>query len=246
MAILLRANLKQVDLHFPPLFWEFIVDGKLTIDDIYSIDNSYHKITSDILIESTKMTNEKFEEMMCSLSLLNARGMEIKLDHLDRITKSNCEEMIERCNEIRLNELKKPLSEIRSGFWENLKIIPPSYTTASLIESLICNEKILTIDELKKDVTFNEVPEIQQEFFWEAVSKMDNDELKKLIYFSTGLNSIGTRRLIVNAFVCEVDSHLPSASTCLFTLNLPPFSSSDKMYSSLKTAINEGTTFEKS
>lgn len=243
-AIIIRSNMKQTDLIFPPLFWEFIADAKLTIDDIYSIDNSYQKITSNLLQEF-KNADNTYNLKISSISVLNMRGNVIKIDQFDFISKSNYEEFIERCNEIRLNELRNPLFEIRSGFWENLNFDPPVYINGPFLESLICNEKFTTVEELKKQILFENVPEIQQEYFWEVVSRMNKDEIKKLIQFSTGLTSLGSDGLTIIAYVCDTDTHLPTASTCFFKLNLPPFSSAEKMYNAFITAINETSTFEK-
>ena len=248
IAIIVRTGMKQSDLLFPPLFWKFLVEGCITIDDIYGIDLSYKKVTSNLISESKKMTEKEFDDLIASTTILNLRGKPIVFDFLNtnKLKRENCERFVATCNELRVDELTKPLKCIRDGFWENLNIKNPPFVNSSLMEYLACGNKIISVDDLKQSVTFSGVSDDQKGLFWEVVSRFNNDERKKLLLFSTGLNTISKNGLRIVSSGNEVDAHLPMASTCFFTLNLPLFSSADKMYNAFKIAINETGTFENS
>lgn len=143
-----------------------------------------------------------------------------------------------------MNELINPLQKIKDGFWQNLAIEPPPFVTPSLLELMACGNRIITVEDLRAVTRFNGVAETQKNFFWETVTRMNNDERKKLIHFSTGLNSLNSRRLSVDSLGNQYLDHLPTASTCFFSLHLPPYSNADRMYNAFVIAINETGTFE--
>lgn len=245
IAIAIRTEMKQPDLIFPPFFWHFIITGKLKIDDIYEIDKSYKDVTSNLLHMASEMTEEEFENSMSSISILNIRGNPIMNSSSIRLSKSNCERFIAICNETRVNELINPLSKIKSGFWQNLNIQPPPFVTPSLIELMACGNRIITAEDLIAAITIRYIPQEQKDYFFEVIRRMTNDERKKLLLFSTGLNSLTSRGLTVD-FLGSDDhrNRLPTASTCFFSLHLPSFSSADRMYNAFIIAINETGTFE--
>ncbi|KAK8895009.1 hypothetical protein M9Y10_023451 [Tritrichomonas musculus] len=253
IAMGLRSGMKQPDLLFPPLFWKFLIDGRLKIEDVYEIDKSYKVLTSNLLRAANEMTDEEFENSMSSVSVLNLRGNQITFDrrsgfssNLRNLSRSNCERFIAVCNESRLNELEIPLERVRYGFWNNLNFNPPPFATPSLIEYLACGERIITVNDLKRVTTFSGVSLLQKRYFWEVVQRMTNEERKKLLHFATGLTSISNEGLRVDSMGFTVDRYLPTASTCFFNLHLPSFSSSENMYRAFQMAINETGTFENS
>ena len=249
IAIGIRSGMKQPDLLFPPLFWNFIITGNLRIEDIYDIDKSYKTTTSNMLKAANEMTEEEFVNSMSSVSILNIRGDQITLDRrsastLRNLSRSNCERFIAMCNQSRLNELSIPLQKIRIGFWENLNFDPPPFATPSLIEYLACGERIISVNDFRRVTHFVAISLTQRRYFEEMIHRMTNDERKKLLHFATGLNSITNRGLIVDPYGSRIDGSLPTASTCFFTLHLPSFSSAERMYRAFLIAINETGTFE--
>lgn len=253
IAIAIRTEMRQPDLVFPDFFWSFIISGKLKIDDIYEIDKSYKSVTTNLLLSANEMTDEEFENLMSSTTICNLRGNPITIDvgnrrHSSsiRLSKSNCARFIAICDEFRLNELLNPLSNIREGFWQNLAIEPPPFVTASLLEIMACGDRIISIDALRSAVQFSGVPNTQINYFWQVVARMNNEERKKLIHFSTGLNSLSSRGLKIDFIGGGQLDRLPTASTCFFSLHLPQYSSADRMYNAFILAINETGTFENS
>ena len=245
--------MKQPELLFPPLFWNFMITGRLRIEDVYEIDKSYKVLTSNLLRAANEMTDEEFENSMSSVTVMNLRGGQITFDgrsqfgrNLGRLQRSNCERFVAVCNEFRLNELTIPLEKIRTGFWSNLDFNPPPFATPALIEYLACGERTISVNDLMRVTDFRGVQLLQKRYFWEMIQRMTNDERRKLLHFATGLTSISQRGLVVDSFGSGVDRHLPTASTCFFSLHLPSFSSAERMYRAFQIVINETGSFENS
>lgn len=242
--------MKQPDLLFPSFFWRFIITEKLKIDDIYEIDKSYKDVTTNLLLSANNMTDEEFENLMSLTTIFDLRGNPVRIDLGNnnsssiRISKSNCVRFVAICNDYRLNELIYPLLKIKESFWQNLAIEPPPFVTPSLLELMACGNRTITVDDLRVVTRFNGVDDTQRNFFWQTVTRMSNDERKKLIHFSTGLNSLNSRGLSIDNLGNQYLDHLPTASTCFFSIHLPPYSISGKMYNAFIIAINETGTFE--
>lgn len=253
ISIGIRSRLQQPDLLFPPLFWNFLVTGNLSIDDVFGIDKSYKNLIFNILNDSKKMTDVEFEKNYSSVSFLNSRGSQMKIGSLTglfssrKIKKENCMRIIAECNESRLNELRIPLENIRAGFWENMNFQQPLFVTSNLIELLACGDRIISSEKLKSSLSFDwAVPNQQRKFLKEVIDRMTNEQRRKLIQFSTGLSTLSDNKIIVDFLSYPVDSRLPSSSTCFFKLHMPPFSTADKMFNAIDMAINEAGTFENS
>lgn len=253
ISIGIRTRIQQPDLLFPPLFWNFLITGNLTIEDIYDIDKSYKNLVTNIFLDAKKMSDDEFERQYSSISFLNSRGNQIKVGSLSslfssrKIKKDNCQRIIAECNEARLSELRIPLESIRTGFWENMNFQQPLFVTPNLIELLACGDRIISSEKLKSSLSFDwNVPMQQRRFIKEVIDRMTNDQRRKLIQFSTGISTLSENKINVDYLDYPVDQRLPSSSTCFFRLHLPPFSSAEKMYNALDIAINETGTFENS
>ena len=245
LAIIVRTKIKQSDLLFPPLFWKYMVKDTIDIEDVYEIDEEYKKLTSNILQAANEMNDNEFETFISSINILSFNEIPMNLNGLsEKVTKMNCNKFICVCNENRLKEICSSLKLIKLGFWDNLNIAVPHFISPSLIKSFICSEKVITVEYLKKITHFRGISNTLINYYWEMVSKLNNDERKKLIRFATGLNSLNNEGIYIDFYETENDTHLPKSSTCFFTLHLPPFSSAEKMYEAFRIAINETGTFE--
>jgi len=92
---------------------------------------------------------------------------------------------------------------------------------------------------------------LQLYYFWNVVSKLENEQQKKLLKFVTGSSSgpiLGFKFLeplfcIQLAHTESIDD-LPTSSTCMNLLKLNPFTSEFVMREKLLYAIENGITFE--
>ena len=188
-------------------------------------------------------------------ALLTQRGFD------ETVTLSNVESYIAMATEFRLNEMKEYLDAMSNGLWENLDMKPPKYLDWQTLEYAACGEKEIPISALKKLVTFIEVPDDQQEIFWNVLEHFTVEQRSLLLKFSTGRvklpnqtssssssNSGGSNGsqesfLTVEFTFGEVDK-MPTASTCFNQLHIPRYTSFEKAYRLMSLAIEYTGTFE--
>jgi E3 ubiquitin-protein ligase TRIP12 len=109
---------------------------------------------------------------------------------------------------------------------------------------LITEEDLVNFVEISHGYT-KESPQI--EMLYEIVTAMDTDEQRDFVCFVTGSHNLpvgGLRGLVPRMTVmrrnCEYDGDLPTASTCMYLLKLPPYAEKGVMERKLKMAISEG------
>ena len=259
IGILIRTGMKQSELSFPYFFWKYLCDARITFEDIYEIDEDYKNSIDGLreLYNSPELTDDNFEERASSIKLYNSRGNELKLTGMRIITRANFERYIAGCNNLRITELTTPLSQIRSGFWENLGFNPPNYVTPSLLSFLACGEgKLVTYKFLQSRIEFGKASNISNNDFkqhknmiLQCIREFTNEERKSFIEFVTGLNTLPNDRKI-DIYIWDsgegLDQKWPNAHTCFFRLDLPLFSTREKMMRALRYVINNAKTFENS
>ena len=190
-----------------------------------------------------------------SEALLTQRGFD------EMVTLSNVESYIAMATEFRLNEMKEYLDAMSHGLWENLDMKPPKYLDWQTLEYAACGEKEIPISSLKKMVTFIEVPDDQQEIFWDVLEHFTVEQRSLFLKFSTGrvklpnqTSSSGASAssngnpsqesfLTVEFTFGEVDK-MPTASTCFNQLHIPRYTSFEKAYRLMSLAIEYTGTFE--
>jgi E3 ubiquitin-protein ligase HERC2 len=250
LAIGLRLGMTQ-PYNFPPFFWEFLAGESLRPEHVFEIDDRYRQLITDLDNAVKSGMDEQTFDAQYDLPgvVYDLRAREINVAGTRRITLGNAMRFIARAHACRVAELERPMRVIREGFWENLGISIPPYTTATLLEFLICGDREVNLRELKERTEFRDTPKEEQVMFWRALARMTNGERRNLLRFSTGSTTMfqGTGTfLIVDRPNYPTDSRLPTASTCFFLLHLPPYSSVDKMYRALVLASENTDTFENS
>ncbi|OHS94828.1 hypothetical protein TRFO_38969 [Tritrichomonas foetus] len=250
IAISMRTGLVQ-PFTFPPLFWEYLSGSELTPNHIYQIDEDYRQlITSLQQAIDSKISEENFAQTFNLRPVyIDSRGTEHNIRQLQRITTENCARYIALCHEARISELKRPLDSIKRGFWENIKTTIPSYVTPDLLEHLACGDKVIDVRQLQQ-ITNLSISKPQRQLFWESISRMSNEQRKQLLQFSTGSMILPTNLkktyLTVDRAPGDIDTRLPTSSTCFCRLHMPEYSSTEKMFHALILAIENTGTFENS
>lgn len=252
LAMGVRVGLTQ-PYNFPPVFWEYLAGGEITVEHIYDIDENY-RLTMTSLTDAlaSGMTAETFNRTFNQDSVVvDLRGERKPVGGSGKVTYATCSRYIADCQRMLISQLETPMRWIRDGFWNNLDLSPriPDYITPQILEFMVCGKREIDVRDLKAKTEFRDVPRDQIAMFWDAVSRMTNDQKRMLLQFSTGTMSIphDCRGFLVVDFIrTAVDSRLPTASTCFYRLHLPPFSSADKMYRALVTAAEYTGSFENS
>lgn len=118
------------------------------------------------------------------------------------------------------------------------------------VELLVCGSKNFDFNELEKATEYDggytsASPTIR--YFWEIVHKMDEDQKKKLLMFTTGsdrvpVGGLSKLRLILAKNGPDSD-RLPTSHTCFNVLLLPEYSSKAKLEERLFKAITHAKGF---
>jgi hypothetical protein len=236
-------------LFLPPLFFRYIVNGRLGIEDVFEIDDRYRAFIEGLLAE--KSPEALASSFSLSNTVLNLRNEVIALEtDIRTITAATVERYVQAANAQRIAELEGPLRAIRRGFWDALGIeIPPS-VTPRLIEFMTCAERTLNVLRLKDLTEFRSIPNEEQAMFWTALSRMDEDQKRAFLQFATGSSSIPINPrnpfLVVDRGSGAMDASLPTASTCFFKLHLPIYTTAEKMFQKLVLAAEFSGNFENS
>jgi hypothetical protein len=252
IAISVRSTMVQ-PFNFPPLFWKYLCYGDISIQDIFAIDEQYATFIKSLERGVNSMTHLEFKSQFPALdnTVINMKGEKVILSQIPNVvTQVTCQRYISACNMYRISEIKMPMEYIRAGFLEGLCLggFPPG-VTPEILEFVSCGEKLISVPKLKELTKFEEIPEKMQGMFWTSLNRMNEEQKRKFLQFSTGTTSIPPNAefpfLIVDRMEDSIpDKTLPTASTCFFKLHMPFFTNANSMYEKLCTAIEYGFSFE--
>lgn len=131
----------------------------------------------------------------------------------------------------------------------------PLFTGEELRDTL-CGNPEVDVDLLKRVVEYEgyDPEDAVIEYFWQTLREISNDERKQFLQFVWARNRLPIRESDFEApFKIQkdavntgdrADQALPSASTCFFSLTLPPYSRQEILKAKLLFAINNVTTME--
>lgn len=157
------------------------------------------------------------------------------------------EYLLKLCEAYLCNGIRKELTCLLQGFWELLppQLLKENDISPQDIALLICGFKEIDLEDWKSSATCSGSPELQN-WFWDIVNEMTQEDRCRLLQFSTGSSRLppgGFANLDPN-FKIEIGSgeasHLPSAHTCFNQLCIPPYTSKEQMQEALKTALKYG------
>ena len=252
IAISIRTGLVQT-FNLPPLFWEFLITGELTIELIYEIDENY-KVLIDSFKEAQRsgMDDEAFRTRLNhKFVITDSRGNEMPLKQRGRqesVTASNCAQFISLANEFRLNELKPWLTKIRDGMWENIGLSPIASLDWPTLEFAACGEREITFEALRKVTSFEGVDKKQEDIFIKVIETLTSEQRSLLLRFATGRirlppNSEGDESFLKIDSTGGIDI-MPTASTCFHQMHLPTYTSFEKALKLITLAIEYTGTME--
>ena len=205
LSIAITQNI-QKDFHFPPLFWDYMLNKTLNYEQIFEIDHEFgelihnlkkelenNKITQNSSSQSLKANQNNlgsiFERYDLRFVVKDARGEEKPLipnGFNEKVNLSNCETFIHIAMEFRLKEIRENLEQIREGLWEGFNIKTPKYIDWETLEFAACGPKEITIETLKNMVIFKDVPEDHQMMFWYVMNRFTNEQKSLFLKFVTG------------------------------------------------------------
>ncbi|ONK58274.1 uncharacterized protein A4U43_C09F10490 [Asparagus officinalis] len=249
-----------LDVHFTRSFYKHILGVKVTYHDIEAIDPDYYKNLkwmlendiSDILDLTFSMDADEeklilYERAEVTDSELIPGGRNI------RVTEENKHEYVDRVVEHRLTTAIRPqINAFMEGFNELIPRELISIFNDKELELLISGLPDIDLDDLRANTEYsgysNASPVIQ--WFWEVVQGFSKEDKAQFLQFVTGTSKVplegfsalqgisGSQRFQIHKAYGSPD-HLPSAHTCFNQLDLPEYTSKERLQERLLLAIHE-------
>ena len=254
--IIARALIEglNLDAHLTTSFSKHILHHSVNLRDLEDVDEELHQSLVWMLnndVEPLDMYFTADTDVLGEHQTVNLKpnGSNIK------VTNENKEEFVNLMVERRLKgSIINQVNAFCEGFnslipYEDIKRFTPNE-----LDLLICGIPEIDVEDLKRYTEIQEpynanTPVIK--FFFDAISKWDNENLAKLILFMTGSSQVP-----LNGFKSFKDMNkpitiapgggkerLPAAHTCFNRLDLPEYDSEEELNQKLMFAIQECNSF---
>ncbi|EDR27620.1 ubiquitin protein ligase, putative [Entamoeba dispar SAW760] len=248
-----------VDVHFNEAFLRLVLGLTNQLEHLDSIDNSFAQ-------QMKKILNENVNDWgLCFVTdeVVNGEVKEIELKDDGKTTEVNETNKGTYVDLLVQHKYVKRISLQSEWFSQGLySIISPKIIkqfTPSEIEIILCGNEI-DFEDLKKNVVYEGYNEssIQIQWLWEILAEYGKEDHVKLLKFVTGQvrapvggfanlktsNGTALPFTISSIKYDNPDDKLPTAHTCTNKLELPLYSTKEKLEKKLSIAINECTGYE--
>ncbi|KAI9278407.1 hypothetical protein BDA99DRAFT_492079 [Phascolomyces articulosus] len=245
-----------LDAFFIVSFYKMILNKKVTVADMESVDADFHRslqwiLDNDItdVLELTFSTDDdQFGEVVTVDLKPGGRDIEV--------TEENKREYVNLVTEWRISKrVEEQFKAFKEGFNQ---LIPQDLVNVfdeRELELLIGGIAEIDVDDWKKHTDYRGYTEQDDviQWFWKCVRSWDSEKKSRLLQFTTGTSRIpvngfkdlqgsdGPRRFTIEK-AGEV-SQLPKAHTCFNRIDMPPYKSYDALVAKLSLAVEETLGF---
>eukprot|EP00178_Gracilaria_changii_P025180 TRINITY_DN771_c0_g1_i1.p1 TRINITY_DN771_c0_g1~~TRINITY_DN771_c0_g1_i1.p1 ORF type:complete len:1803 (+),score=292.16 TRINITY_DN771_c0_g1_i1:174-5411(+) len=242
-----------IDAYFTRSFYKHILGMKPNFHDIEGQDPDYYKSLKWILendctgIIDYTMSAEYDEFGKQTVIDLIPNGRNIP------VTEENKAEYVRLVTEVRMTKtIEKQIEAFKEGFYEIIPLEDCKIFNELELELLMSGLPDIDVSDLKANVEYTgyTASSPQVNWFWRCVSKMDQEDLARLVMFVTGTSKVplegfsqlqgmnGVQKFQIHR-VSGDTMRLPSAHTCFNQLDLPEYSTADILSERLLRAVRE-------
>lgn len=242
-----------LDAYFTRSFYKHILGVKPTYHDIEAQDPDYYKslkwmLENDITgVLDHNMSAEYGEFGVEKVMDLLPNGRNIP------VTEENKAEYVRLVTEVRMTKaIEKQIEAFKEGFHELIPREDVRIFNELELELLMSGLPDIDMADLKANVEYTgyTAASPQVNWFWRTVSKMDQEDLARLVMFVTGTSKVplegfsalqgmnGTQKFQIHRVAGDT-LRLPSAHTCFNQLDLPEYSSAEILSERLLRAVRE-------
>lgn len=242
-----------LDAYFTRSFYKHILGMKPTYHDIEAQDPEYYKslkwmLENDITgILDYTMSAEYDEFGKQTVIDLVPNGRNIP------VTEENKAEYVRLMTEVRMTKsIEKQIAAFKEGFHELIPLEDCKIFNELELELLMSGLPDIDMADLKANVEYTgytaSSPQIN--WFWRCVSKMNQEDLARLVMFVTGTSKVplegfstlqgmnGVQKFQIHRTAGNT-MRLPSAHTCFNQLDLPEYSTAEILSERLLRAVRE-------
>jgi len=247
MGIAIR-NVELLDLRLPSLVWKPLVNQVPAIDDLRAVDV--------LTVNSIEAPMTSDQDLYFTAVTLDGRENDLVPNgSLIKVTPETHADWARRTLEFKIHEFDVQMEAIRRGL---ATIVPQRLLMLfrwDELELMVCGQPKLDLALLKKMTVYSDCSESDNhvQFFWEVLESMTEEQKSGYLKFVWGRSRLPVEKEAweqphkIAAFhpprgshgrpAPEVDTLLPYAHTCYFTIDLPRYSSSDILRRRLLYAI---------
>jgi hypothetical protein len=246
-----------LDAYFTRAFYKHILGVKPTYHDIEAQDPDYYKSLcwmlendiTDVLDETFSTVYEEF-----------GQEKTIDLKHCGRnipVTEANKAEYVRLVTDVKLSKaIEKQIEAFKEGFHELIPLEDCRIFNEVELELLASGLPDIDVADLKANVEYSGFTpgSPQVGWFWNAVSKMGQEDVARLVMFVTGTSKVplegfaalqgmnGPQKFQIHRASGD-KGRLPSAHTCFNQLDLPEYETCEFLSERLLRAIRETEGF---
>ncbi|PIK52514.1 putative apoptosis-resistant E3 ubiquitin protein ligase 1 [Apostichopus japonicus] len=178
----------------------------------------------------------------------------VELIHNGKDTKVTNENKMQYLDLLAQHRLSNCVQEEIEAFLKGLNDLIPDHLLSIFdeneLEMLLCGACTFSLDDLKGNhILVGSNPRFLQtvQWFWEIISSFTQEELTRLLQFTTGSSQLPTEgfaQLKPTFQIMSVPAHasLPTAHTCFNQLCLPTYDNPEQFHRMLSLAISEGSS----
>ncbi|KAK2192236.1 hypothetical protein NP493_36g04015 [Ridgeia piscesae] len=248
---------KFIDSGFTMPFYKKMLNKKLTLKDLESIDPEYYN--SMIWIQENNLDEAE-------LGLFFSADFEVlgKIEQHElkeggaelSVTEENKLEYIELMTQWRFT---RGIEDQAKAFLDGMNEVVPlqwlQYFDERELELILCGMQEIDVDDWEKNTIYRHYTRSskQVQWFWKFVRELEHEQRTRLLQFVTGtcrlpvggftelMGSNGPQRFCIEKV--GKDTWLPRSHTCFNRLDLPPYKSYEQLVEKLNLAIEETEGF---
>ncbi|GIX66151.1 E3 ubiquitin-protein ligase HUWE1 [Babesia caballi] len=245
---------QHIDAYFSRSFYKHMLGRKITPSDAESVDPQFYE-------NLTSINNCRLEDLGLELFFsteIDEFGMVKVIDLIPDgrnvpVTDENKHKYIELlCRHKVTNSIKDQLQAFMAGFKELISSELISIFDDKELELLISGIPTIDLADLRQNVEYVNYTKSSDQivWFWEFLEGLDQNTLAAFLQFVTGTSRVpigGFKNLmgmrgpqLISIHRAFASDRLPSAHTCFNQLDLPEYSSREKLHQKMLQAILEG------
>ncbi|KAG1585007.1 hypothetical protein G6F48_007537 [Rhizopus delemar] len=247
---------RYLDAFFIVSFYKMVLNKKVLVADMESVDAEYHRSLmwildndiTDVLDLTFSTDDDRFGEVVTVDLVPNGQNIEV--------TEENKKEYVSLITEWRIHRrVEGQFKAFKEGFNQ---LIPQELVNVfdeRELELLIGGIAEIDVDDWKKHTDYRGYTEQDDviQWFWKCIRSWDSEKKARLLQFTTGTSRIpvngfkdlqgsdGPRRFTIEKSG-EV-TQLPKAHTCFNRINMPPYTSYETLVAKLTMAVEETVGF---
>ncbi|ORZ21534.1 hypothetical protein BCR42DRAFT_407718 [Absidia repens] len=248
---------RYLDAYFIVSFYKMILVKKVSVADLESVDNEFHRsllwiLNNDItdVLELTFSVDDNHFGEIRTLDLVPF-GRDIE------VTEENKKEYVALVTEWRISKrVEEQFEAFKEGFNQ---LIPQELINVfdeRELELLIGGIAEIDVDDWEKYTVYRGYTEQDEtiRWFWKCVRSWDNEKKSRLLQFTTGTSRIpingfkdlhgsdGPRQFTIEKS-SDLDGGLPKAHTCFNRIDMPIYRTYDVFVAKLSLAVEESLNY---